>query len=61
MDWWVWLLIGLGVLLVIGLVIFLVIRTTRKPDESVTIATTTETIPETLVVNQMQNGHRVLS
>lgn len=33
MDWWIWLLIALGVALVIGLIIFLVIRTTKTPSE----------------------------
>ena len=33
MDWWVWLLIALGVILVIALVIFLVVRTQSKPKE----------------------------
>lgn len=31
MDWWVWLLIALGVLLVIGLIVFFLIRAGRKP------------------------------
>uniref|UniRef100_A0A6C0IXE5 Uncharacterized protein n=1 Tax=viral metagenome TaxID=1070528 RepID=A0A6C0IXE5_9ZZZZ len=49
MDWWVWLLIALGIALVVGLVIFLVIRATKKSVESVTVATTTTPAPgETL-------------
>lgn len=39
MDWWVWLLIALGIALVVGLIIFLVIRATKKPGESVTVVT----------------------
>lgn len=41
MEWWIWLLIALGVVLVIGLIIFLVIRATKKPSESVTVVTPT--------------------
>lgn len=39
MDWWIWLLIALGIVLVVGLIIFLVIRATKKPCESVTVTT----------------------
>jgi hypothetical protein len=49
MDWWVWLLIALGIALVVGLIIFLVIRATKKPGESVAVATITTPAPgETL-------------
>lgn len=48
MEWWIWLLIALGILLVVGLVIFFIVQLQQKPKQ----ATLIRRIPEgTTLIN----------